>query len=118
MSQPLPTTAHSKCNTDTSSWTHKSNLHDPTHEVKKIGTTAELFLGLQSELEKLGIKATVTTIKTWIMAHVRRRERTVMGESLRSLIQMLLIDEVRWTFLTSTGSDTMEEVSGHLGLFK
>lgn len=41
-----------------------------------------------------------------------------MGESLRSLIQMLLIDEVRWTFLTGTGSDTMEEVSGHLGLFK
>ena len=66
-------------------------------------------------------------IKTWIMAHVRRRERTVMPESLRTLIQMLLLrsliqmlltDKVRWTFLTSTGSDTMEEVSGHLGLFK
>lgn len=42
----------------------------------------------------------------------------MMGESLRSLIRMLLIDKVRWTFLTSTGSDTMEEVSGHLGLFK
>ena len=60
----------------------------------------------------------VITIKTWIMAHVRRRERTVMQQSLRSLIQMLLTDKVRWAFLTSAGSDTMEEVRGHLGLFK
>ena len=58
------------------------------------------------------------TIKRWIRAHVRRRERTVMGKCLRSLIQMLLIDKMRWTFLRSTASDTTEGVSGHLGLFK